>query len=192
MVDETLKQEHIRCRIIIEVLGKPKEYVETTIREYVEKIKKDDDLIILNEEYSKAAEQDKLWAIFVELELVVKGVHKLVGFCFEYMPSTIEIIKPDELRLKNRQMASFLNDLQGRLHNVDMIVKQLKNQNDFLRKNMNSIIQNTILISLRTMKLDIDKLSKVTGIKKDELDKYVEKMEKDNKIKKEGEILSLA
>ena len=43
---------HIRCRAIIEVLGKPKEHVENSIKEYIEHIKQDSELVILNEEYS--------------------------------------------------------------------------------------------------------------------------------------------
>ena len=44
---------HIRCRIIIEVLGKPKEHVENALKEYIEHIKQDSELVILNEEYSE-------------------------------------------------------------------------------------------------------------------------------------------
>src|SRR3989338_2372750 len=105
---------HIRCRTIIEVLGKPKEHVESSIKDYVEHIKKDSELVILKEEFSEIKEQGKLWSQFVELELVVKGTNKLIGFCFEYMPSSIEIIKPESLDMSNAELASFLNDLQAR------------------------------------------------------------------------------
>jgi len=67
---------HIRCRTIIEVLGKPKEYVEDAIKEYIEHIKQDSELVILNEDYSEIKEQGPLWSKFVELDLVVKGTKK--------------------------------------------------------------------------------------------------------------------
>src|SRR3989338_10566187 len=124
---------HIRCRTIIEVLGKPKEHVENSIKEYVEHIKKDSELVILSEDYSEIREQGKLWSQFVELELVVKGTFKLISFCFEYMPSSMEVMKPEHLILTNHELGSFLNDLQARLHDVDMIVKKQKAENDFIK-----------------------------------------------------------
>ncbi len=182
---------HIRCRAIIEVLGKPKEHVENSIKQYIEHIKDDSELVMLSENYSEIQEQGKLWSKFVELELVVKGTSKLIGFCFEYMPSSVEIIKPSSFLLTNSEFANFINDLQSRLHNVDMVVKKLKSENDFLRLSMNALVHNAVMICLKVSKMSIDKLSQVTGIEKEELQIYVEKMMKDNKIKKEGDLYLL-
>lgn len=183
---------HIRCKTIIEVLGKPKEHVEGAIKEYVEHIKEDSELVVLNEYYSEVKEQGRLWSRFVELELVVKGTKKLIGFCFEYMPSSIEVIKPEHLIMTNPELSNFLNDLQARLHNVDMLVKQLKAENDFLKQNMNAIIHNAILVCLKVSKLSLEQLSQVTGVDKKELEIFVEKLLKENKIKKEDEFYTFA
>ena len=192
MAEEKGQHAHIRCRTIIEVLGKPKEHVENSIKDYIEHIKQDSELVILNEEYSELKEQGKLWSQFVELDLVVKGTQKLISFCFEYMPSSIEVIKPENLDMTNREISSFLNDLQARLHNVDMIVKQLKAENDFLRLNMNAVIHNAVLICLKVSKLTLEQLSQITGVDKKELGIFVEKLLKENKIKKENELYCLA
>src|SRR3989338_9491818 len=112
---------HIRCRTIIEVLGKPKEHVENAIKEYIEHIKEDSELVILNEDYSEIKEQGPLWSKFVELELVIKGTKKLISFYFEYMPSSLEVVKPEHFIMTNPELSNFLNDLQARLHSVDMI-----------------------------------------------------------------------
>ena len=183
---------HIRCRTIIEVLGKPEEHVENSIKEYIEHIKEDSDLVILNEEYSEIKEQGNLWSKFVELDLVIKGTSKLISFCFEYMPSSIEVVKPEHLIMTNLELSSFLNDLQARLHSVDMIVKQLKAENDFLKLNMNAILHNAILICLKVSKLNIAQLSQITGVDKKEIEIFVEKLLKENKIKKENDLYSLA
>ena len=182
---------HIRCRTIIEVLGKPKEHVEKSLKEYIEHIKEDSDLVILNEEYSEIEEREKLWSKFVELDLVIKGTQKLISFCFEYMPSSIEVLKPEHLILTNPELSNFLNDLQARLHSVDMVVKQLRAENDFIKNNMNVILHNTILICLKVADLTLEQLSQVTGIEKKELEIFVEKLLKENKIKKENDLYSL-
>ena len=189
---------HIRCRTIIEVLGKPKEHVEKAIKDYTENIKKDSELVVLNEEYSDTQEQGKLWSKFVELDLVIKGTYKLISFCFEYMPSSIEVVKPEHLILTGNELTSFLNDLQARLHNVDRIVKESKAENEILKTNMNALIQNSVLRILEVTSLSqvkgisIEQLSKFTGIDRESMEIFVEKLLKENKIKKEGELYALA
>ena len=54
------EQMHIRCKIIIEMLGKPKEHVEKTLGMYVDKIKSDSNLIVLNTEFADAQEKKEL------------------------------------------------------------------------------------------------------------------------------------
>jgi len=193
MPETELKSEktHIRLKTIIEILGKPKGHVEKSINMYVDKIKQDPDLIVLNVSISNAEEKDKLWAIFAEIDIVVKGIPKLIGFCFDYMPSSIEIIKPEEFALKASEIQDFMNDLQARLHTVDMIVKQQKNENEFLRRNMNTSIKNIILISLAKNNLDKEHLSKITGIKDEELSIFLKKLVEEKKIKEENNIYSL-
>ena len=183
---------HVRCRTIIEVLGKPKEHVEDALKQYIAHIKEDSELVVLNEDYSEAKEQGNLWSKFVELDLVIKGTKKLISFCFEYMPSSLEILKPEHLIMSNTELSNFLNDLQARLHNVDMVVKQQKSENDFLRQNMHAIIHNTILICLKVARLSLEQLSQVTGVEQKELEIFVEKLLKENKIKKEDDLYTLA
>ena len=132
MPEEKLVAEktHLRCKIIIEVLGKPKEHVEESIRDYVEKIKKDTGFIVLNADFAASEEKEEgLWATFVELDMVVKGLPKLIAFCFDYMPSSLEISKPEELLMQKSTIEDLMNDLQARLHAVDMVVKKQKNEN---------------------------------------------------------------
>ena len=186
------KRSHIRCKAIIEVLGKPKEHVETAIETYVEHIKKDSSLVVLHETFSDIKEHGKLYTKFVELDMVVKGTDKLVSFCFEYMPSSLEIVKPHEFMMTNNEIAGFINDLQARLHNVDMIVKQLKGENDFLKSNMNKSIMNLIKVCLSLKHMDLKQLSKGTGIHEKELKDYLDKMLADKAVKKEKDVFSLA
>lgn len=185
------EETHIRCKVIIEILGKPKEHVEKTLRMYAGKIKNDSGFIVIDLEFSESVEKENLWSMFAELELVVKGLPKLIAFCFDYMPSSVEIIKPEEFTTKKSTVENMLNDLQSRLHNVDMIVKQQKNENEFLRKNMNTAVKNIILISLASGSLDGENLSRVTGVADKELKLFLGELAKENKIREENGSYSL-
>ena len=180
------KKDMIRCRAILEVLGKPKEHVEKSIKLLVEKVKEDPDISILNEKYAEVKPQEKtMFSTFVELEMVIKGITTLTGFCFDFMPSSLEIDKPEQFTLKNRDVSNVLNDLQARLHQVDMIAKTLRAERDFLKRNMGTMISNLITILIKINKDTVDDLSKFTGINKEELEKHLEKLIKEGKIKKE-------
>jgi len=193
MSEEPVSSEktHIRCKIIIEVLGKPKEHVEKALRGYIENIKDDSDLIILKEEFAKPEQKEELWATFAELEMVVKGIPKLIAFCFDYMPSSVQILKPEHFSLNRSAIEDFINDLQAKLHQVDMVAKKLRNENDFLRKNMNTTVKNLILISLVSENLDKEKLAKITGIKDKEIKIFLDNLIGENRIVEENGYYSL-
>jgi len=53
------KKDLIRVRAILEVLGKPKEHVENTIKLLVENVKEDPEISILNEKYAEIKPQGK-------------------------------------------------------------------------------------------------------------------------------------
>lgn len=182
---------HIRTKAIIEIVGKPKEYIENKIKEYIEKIKEDANLVILNEKVSNAEEKEGIWSTFAEIELVIKGVANLVGFCIDYMPSSIEVIKPEKFEFPERIFTNFVNDILGKLHKVDMIAKQLGTENSFLRKNMNNIIKNNILVLTKIGVNDLDKLTQSTGIEKTELKKFIDILIKEKRIKEENGLYSV-
>ena len=55
-VKEKLDAGYIQCRVIIELVGKPKEHIEKTLRSYVEKIKQNENYDVLEQEYAQAPE----------------------------------------------------------------------------------------------------------------------------------------
>lgn len=180
------KKELIRCRAILEVLGKPKQHVEKTIKLLVEKVKEDPEISILNEKFAEIKPEGKtMFSTFVELEMIVKGITTLTGFCFDFMPSSIDIEKPEQLKVKNRDISNIFNDLQSKLHNVDMVAKTLKAERDFLKRNLNTMISNLITILIKINKNTLEDLSKFTGINNEELQKHLEKLTQEGKIKKE-------
>jgi len=148
------KKDLIRCRSILEVLGKPKEHVEKTIKTLVGKVKERPEISIINEKFAEIKSVEKtMFSTFVELEMVFKGITPLTSFCFDFMPSSLEIEKPEQILVKNRDMSNIFNDLQGKLHNVDMIAKTLKAERDFLKRNLNTMISNIITILIKLGKI---------------------------------------
>jgi hypothetical protein len=189
-ITEKLEKGYIQSRVIIEVVGKPKEHVEKTLKDLIEQIKKRENIELLKQEVSEAKEVNDennpdLWATFSEIEMLTKDIKVLVNFCFDFMPSSVEIIEPKELKLKDNDISNVLNDLQGRLHQVDLVAKRLNNENQFLKNNMHALIKNFVSILLINRSLSSEQLSKVVGMEKQELENFLEIMIKENRLNKE-------
>ena len=166
-------------RAIIEVLGRPKEHVEKTIKDYLERLKQDKNYQIVSEEVAEVKKQEKeeMWVIFAELEVRTEKVDNIIGFCFEYMPSMVELIEPSELTLRDVTLSNFLNDLQARLHHVGIVAKQLKSENDFLKKNLAVLVKNYVTVLLNGgRKMTSEQLSKLTGLAKDKLEDFLDQL----------------
>lgn len=184
--------EKILCRVVIEVLGKPKEHIEQAIKSYIEKIKKDERYKILREEFAELKKQEsELWATFTELEMEIKDVQDLIGFCFDYMPSVVEILKPSKLILSDKDFSDFFNDLQARLHQVDMVAKQVKMENDGLKVNMGKLLRNYLTVLLGKGDSSLKQLSRLTGVAEEKLGDYLDNLIDEGLVKMEKGVYSL-
>ncbi len=182
----------IHCVFIIEMLGKPKEHLESTLKKYIENLKKDKKIIIIEEDYAKPeAKENEMFSTFVELEVLMRNTGKIIDFCFDYMPSSIEVIEPASLIYKNNELANILNDLQTRLHKYDMMVKNFSQQNKLLKRNSAIFLRTLIDLSLKQGPKPIKEISKDTHIPEKELTNFLEVLVKENKIIKKQNKYSL-
>ena len=175
----------IVARIIIEMMGAPKEYIETTLKNYIEKLKKDG-IKIKKEVVEPAKQQNKLFSTFTELDIEFEKLDDLLGFCFDSMPSSVEILEPEELRMTSTDLSNHLNDLQAKLHEVDMVVKTTRAQNAVLDKNAMNVFKNFIKFICKEPHTT-EEMSKFVGIETKQLQKFVDILVKEGKLKKEGE-----
>ncbi|MBW3003327.1 hypothetical protein KY337_02090 [Candidatus Woesearchaeota archaeon] len=173
-------------RAIMEVLGKPKEHVDTTMKSLVNQIKALGDFKVVESFVSETKEQEHLFSSFAELEIEANKMSQLIGFCFDFMPSSIEIISPDELKLTASDMSDLLTDLQAKLHDGDMVTKKLNSVNFFLRKNLNALIKNYVILMLKGGEKDAAYMSKLTGITEKDLVEFLEVLIKEGNIEKTG------
>ncbi|MBI2669357.1 hypothetical protein HYX14_05955 [Candidatus Woesearchaeota archaeon] len=168
----------ILFRAVIEVLGKPKEHVEQALQGYLEKLKQDAHYQLMHTDRAEIQKQEKqdLWAIFAEVEVRTDKIEYIIDFCFEYMPSSVEVIEPTQFSLSDTQVTDFLNDLQAKLHTVDMIAKQVKLEDDIFKKNLASLLHNYVRVLLAKGPLTSEQLSKLTGVSKDQLEDFMDQL----------------
>jgi hypothetical protein len=184
--------ELIRIKTILELVGRPKEFLQQKMNEYLEKIK-EDRIIIISQNISEPIEQKEgVWSVVCDIELVIKGLDNLVGFCIDYMPASVEIIKPEKFEFEERIFTGFINDILAKLHKVDIIAKQLGTENHILKENMTKIIFNNILVLIKLGMNKPEILSKLTGIEVNELKKFLDRLVEEKKIKESEGTYSIA
>lgn len=177
-IEEKVEKGYIRVNIIFELVGKPKEHIETTLKKYLEEVEsKEEDAIVVSKDFSDAKELDNgLFSVFCESDILVKNLETLTNFCYTYMPASIEITEPENMKYTNQNFSDMFNDLLFRLHEVSMELKKTIGKEKFAHDNSVKLIYNLVLLSLKQGEKDIEQIFEDTRINKDELEKFLESL----------------
>ena len=113
----------MKVRTIIEIAGSPKEHIEEVMKKMMEKIKSETNVI--SYKIFEAQPKNQMFFTFTEMEVNLDNFESLIGFCLDYFPSSIELIDYN-VEIKREELENVLNDLLAKLHEYDMILKNLR------------------------------------------------------------------
>lgn len=126
--------------MIIELMGFPPEVLKATLKKAIEQLK--ERAVVKKEFYAEPKKVgEKIFSSFVEFECEVKDFTTLSGIIFDFGPSTIEILSPDKIEIKSKEVESMLNDMIAKVHDMDQKIKILTANNIILQKNLNLLQQ---------------------------------------------------
>jgi len=136
----------IRAIMIVEIMGRPAEHVKESLENHVGQLKKVKGVEVFSISVSEPKKLEDIkeggYTCFAEVEFETWSLSKLIELVFDFMPSSIEILSPENLNLNLSDATGFLNDLSGRLHRYDEVAKiaQIQNQQMFMKlKEMGAI-----------------------------------------------------
>ncbi len=130
----------IVTRITLEILGSPKEHVEKTLHNTIEKVKAEENIKVSKTEIYECKQMDnKLWSTFADIEFETKELKRVPEICLDYMPSTIEILEPAGMELDMNDLSNVLNDMLTKLHKFSMILTKLQTENIYMMKELEKI-----------------------------------------------------
>lgn len=178
----------IKFRCIIEMLGAPKEHIETTLKDYVKSLKDNENLTVVKSNYAEAEPQGRLFSTFAELDIWIKDIPSLFGFCIDSLPSSIEILEPEEMNLQSKDFADLLNDLQAKLHALDMGLKNMNAKIQMLDTNSKVLAANLIGLALKDGPKAESELESLTGIPKPKLGEFLEELSTEGRVEKDGDL----
>jgi len=191
---ERIEEGQVLVRTIIEMLGAPKEHIEKTMKNYIEAQKSSENFEIVKEYFSDSKEQEKdgqkLYSVYAELEIWFKSVEKLVDFCFDSMPSSIEILEPESVKFQAMELSGLLNDLQAKLHKLDMVFKNNNAKEQVVASTFNSLIINFIGFCLDNSINTPKKVSEKVGMAPEKVKNILEDLTKKGILVKDGETYS--
>ncbi len=117
--------EKLNAVLIIEMLGKPPEHIKQIMSDLIDKLGAVQDTKILQKKIADPKKvEENVFTVFSEVEIET-SFPSLMNITFSFMPSHIEIITPEELKIRNSDLNSFFNELMRRLHQYDEIAKAI-------------------------------------------------------------------
>ena len=135
-IAEKIKEGWIRLKMIIEIAGFPEEHIAKSINVVAEKIAKEKGMIILEQTGHKPAKvSDQMFSAFIDMEFLSESLAQLMGLLYDYLPSSVEIIEPEDPISDDPQAVTMiLNDLLARLHRYNQIIHALEAENVILKR----------------------------------------------------------
>ena len=117
----------IVTRMISEVVGSPEEHVNKTIDLLLDRISEYKKIKIISEKKfeAKKMDTDPLFSGFIEYEAEFEKIEHIIDFCFDFMPSSIEIIEPLNISISATAAADIFNELLARLHQNDLLLRNI-------------------------------------------------------------------
>jgi predicted nuclease with TOPRIM domain len=130
-----------------------KEEVEKIKEKIKEALKEEKDLFdVLGDDYKKRrnnvvlsiykdevipVEGQPLFTSFIEVELLLKNTIELFKFALNFTPSSIEIIEPTNIKIKNTEMQDFINEVVTIINQLFARLKDLDAENRMLKEQLN-------------------------------------------------------
>lgn len=174
---ERISKGQVFAKVIIEMLGAPKEHIEGTLKKYIEKLKKESKSYeIMNADFVEATPQGRFFSAFTELDIWFNKPIDLINFCFDSMPSSVDIMRPDDLSISAKALTDLVNDMQARLHEIDMVVKKVKAENKLLDSNSTAVFRNFIMYVLKQGEKSLEELGECMGVVGKELKPFMDKL----------------
>lgn len=137
------RDEKITAILIIEVIGRPAEYLTETLENLSKNISEEPKVLLKNKKINEPCElkeQKDFYTNFAEIEVEVEDLLTLAALMFKYMPAHVEIIEPEQILSTNNDWNSIFNELTRRLHGYDEIARIMEMEKNILEKKLREVL----------------------------------------------------
>jgi len=130
----------MRIRCMLNVLGKPKEFVKEVMEKKLGKIKEE------RKVYSSQLLEPKrvgksFYSVLMEVETEARDFTDLISFILDYVPVNIEILEEENLNFEVADFQSGMNDLITRIQEYEEGIKAFSASTKILSDRLRQILQ---------------------------------------------------
>ena len=133
------EEQKITAMVVVEVMGRPKEHLVKTLEEIRDKISEEKGMKVLESNIKEPVlvkDKKDLFTSFAEIEVELDQIQFLSILAFKYMPSHLEIISPENIRVSNNEYADTLSEILRRLHKYDELLRVIQMEKKILEKKL--------------------------------------------------------
>lgn len=133
------ENKKITSMFVLEILGRPPEFLTETLNDLVKKIGEEKGVSIKSVKINEPVlmkDQKDFYTSFAEIEIETENLLYLTILMFKYMPAYIEIISPQNLSLNNAEISDVLSELTRRLHGYEEVAQILQNEKAILENRL--------------------------------------------------------
>jgi|GEM_PF-865432 len=189
---QKVQEGWVRALITFELVGKPREHIENTLKAYIENIKLDPRIKGIKEETAEALEhEDGMFSAFTEFEAVAQDMETLTWLAINFLPASIEILEPEHLPVDSRVATNWYNDLLSKLHETSTVLREERAVNNGLTVSMNALIKNALLACLRSGPKQPKELEALLGIQAEQLEPFLKHFIEKGTVKEQDGSYSL-
>ncbi len=152
--------EELQTRMIIEVMGRPKENVVSALQNIIDKIRQESGAKVTHSAIRapiSVKDAKDLFTSFAEIHATFDSLMNYFRILFTYMPSNTEIIKPEGIRLGNSETNEFANAILARLHDYDALAKRIVAERDAAIYQLRNLNVHTDLNPIGELKTKVSK-----------------------------------
>jgi len=120
--------------MIVEMAGRPAKHLTESLEKHVGILRKVTDAevheirvseprVIVMKEGEEVAKGDEMFTAFAECDFELPTLARLTETMFDFMPSSVEVIKPGKVTLDTTEATDLMNNISGRMHRYDEFAK---------------------------------------------------------------------
>lgn len=140
----SFNEKKIRVMLILEVLGRPQEFLTETLDNLIKQIGEEKGIKMIDKKVNPPVlmkNQKDFYTSFAEVEVEAESMIHVAILVFKYMPAHIEIISPQNLTMSNTEFDDILNELTRRLHGYEEIARVLQNEKLILENRLRAVTE---------------------------------------------------
>ncbi len=137
-------EKTVTANFILEIIGKPKEYLVQALDEMITKINSEERVVVTNKvihEPLPMKDSKEFFTTYAEIEIEVEEPIFLAILMFKYMPSHVEIVSPERMVFQNNSFSDILNELTRRLHGYDELARIFQLEKQEMQNKINELTQ---------------------------------------------------